>query len=366
MNKLIVNMIMALCLFVPNTHANNTPQPSSTSYWTGSPYQRNQQDSVDLSIPGTDFLDIKIEGRSKLNQDVLRIYYDKRRRHESFSGIVNETITVPGDSVRVTFNSQGTPLKDGSFRVTIHASSPYTQFKKMEARLEAALNNISANGAQHAEQEVLRNIQTFREIYEQLKDSKDPLSLATKISQALSDVSESYARISGMRASVRANNAVQLAELSKVLEETRAYAEQLGQRQRNAEDQYQADHNNLKKETDALAQKKLEFALRAQNSLIESMRAQQRSWLDFAVMQEKIREKMESYSQSIDLLLYVLEINSQVYREAAHAMQLRHNIDVALRALEGLSDLQEVLAVITDTWRDVLDLRAQIRDIHSR
>jgi len=65
---------------------------------------------------------------------------------------------------------------------------------------------------------------------------------------------------------------------------------------------------------------------------------------------------MSTFSASterVDFVLFVLQKNAQVYREAANTAQLRRNVRLALQDLQALGAIENSLIDLAASWREV-------------
>ena len=58
-------------------------------------------------------------------------------------------------------------------------------------------------------------------------------------------------------------------------------------------------------------------------------------------------------TERVDFVLFVLEKNAQVYREAANTAQLRRNVRLALQDLQALGAIENSLIDLASSWREV-------------
>ena len=58
-------------------------------------------------------------------------------------------------------------------------------------------------------------------------------------------------------------------------------------------------------------------------------------------------------TERVDFVLFVLQKNAQVYREAANTAQLRRNVRLALQDLQSLGAIESSLIDLAASWREV-------------
>jgi len=64
--------------------------------------------------------------------------------------------------------------------------------------------------------------------------------------------------------------------------------------------------------------------------------------------------------KKIELLLHILKTNAIVYKEAAKVAKLRRSAKSALINLQSLSEIQNILGDLQNSWIEVNDLVSEI------
>ena len=65
-------------------------------------------------------------------------------------------------------------------------------------------------------------------------------------------------------------------------------------------------------------------------------------------------------TNKVDFVLFVLEKNAQVYREASNTAQLRRNVRLALNDLQSLGAIESSLSDLAASWREVDQIVGEI------
>ncbi len=88
--------------------------------WTTGHYSNNANISHNLSISGASALTVTINGETENGYDYITIYNSSGTQVGRFSGVINETLTVSGSSIRAVLTSDGSVTKSG---VTVSIST---------------------------------------------------------------------------------------------------------------------------------------------------------------------------------------------------------------------------------------------------
>ena len=88
-------------------------------------------------------------------------------------------------------------------------------------------------------------------------------------------------------------------------------------------------------------------------SVLNSLNAQKQIWVKFADSQSRLMATFTTSTERVDFVLFVLQKNAQVYREAANTAQLRRNVRLALQDLQALGGIENSLIDLASSWREV-------------
>ena len=103
-----------------------------------------------------------------------------------------------------------------------------------------------------------------------------------------------------------------------------------------------------------------QITISANLSVLHSLNAQVEIWRRFESTQQRLAASLQQSAQRTDFLLFVLEKNAQVYREAANTAQLRRDADLALNNLQALGGIESSLTDLAASWRAVDQLVNEI------
>jgi hypothetical protein len=127
-----------------------------------------------------------------------------------------------------------------------------------------------------------------------------------------------------------------------------------------------AESNSLQKRlrnvTDEFELKEINLTLQGNNSIVSSLEAQHVIWDKFYSSQNKLLESLDLNGRKVDLLLQALEVNSNVYHEAATVAHLRQSAQGALESLGNLADIQNIIGDLQDSFLQVNDIVSEISE----
>lgn len=103
-----------------------------------------------------------------------------------------------------------------------------------------------------------------------------------------------------------------------------------------------------------------QITISANLSVLHSLNAQVEIWRRFEDTQKRLASSLQQSASRTDFLLFVLEKNAQVYREAANTAQLRQDAHLALSNLEALGGIESSLTDLAASWRAVDQLVNEI------
>lgn len=103
-----------------------------------------------------------------------------------------------------------------------------------------------------------------------------------------------------------------------------------------------------------------QIIISANTSVLNSLQAQIEIWQRFERSQERLVSTLKISTAKVDFVLFVLEKNAQVYREAANTAQLRRNVRLALNDLQSLGAIESSLSDLAASWREVDQIVGEI------
>ncbi|MEM7256767.1 MAG: hypothetical protein AAF404_05210 [Pseudomonadota bacterium] len=96
-----------------------------------------------------------------------------------------------------------------------------------------------------------------------------------------------------------------------------------------------------------------DVTVRANTSVINSLQTQIAIWRQFEDTQQRLATSLKLSTDKVDFLLFVLEKNALVYREAANTAKLRQSVRLALSNLQALGAIEHTLSDLASSWQEV-------------
>lgn len=106
--------------------------------------------------------------------------------------------------------------------------------------------------------------------------------------------------------------------------------------------------------------RKLEIDINSKKSIINSLKDKNKVWNNFRLSQEKLLLKLKKNSEIIDLFLFALDKNADVYKEAADVAMLRKSAKSMLSQLKLLNATDDLINNIENNWLEINDLMNEI------
>lgn len=103
-----------------------------------------------------------------------------------------------------------------------------------------------------------------------------------------------------------------------------------------------------------------QIIISANTSVLHSLQAQIEIWQRFERAQQRLVSTLQISTEKVDLVLFVLEKNAQVYRAASDTAQLRRNVRLALNDLQALGAIENTLTDLAASWREVDQIVSEI------
>lgn len=110
----------------------------------------------------------------------------------------------------------------------------------------------------------------------------------------------------------------------------------------------------------AIDPQRRDVTVRANTSVIHSLQTQIAIWQRFEDTQQRLATSLKLSTDKVDFLLFVLEKNALVYREAANTAKLRQSVRLALANLQALGAIENTLSDLTSSWQEVDRIMGEI------
>lgn len=354
------------------------PVESSTTFVIGKyaqsqtgHYANNLKLNKILSIPDADELEVTIRGKiekccqskniTKKCCDYLTIYDSNEQEIGKFSGLINEHLYVTGSTIRVTFRSDRRTTDEG-VKVTIAARLPASIFNEIKGQLFAVIEQFLTFGTTEAYIKIRYNLQSIKTLHTTLIQREKIEGIVNEIAEELLAISKSYQEIAAMAPSIMAKHQEQFNVINDLKSKTSSAIEKIGQQQKKYQtllekSQPEVSSNQL---NESLEEQKTQFSIDSYNNILQTLYAQQAIWNKFYEAQEILAQRLKRYSQKISILLYILNINAQVYEQAANVALLHNTTIVSLNNLSHLTELQKIMTEIEGSENEITQWLSKI------
>ncbi len=340
---------------MPQTEFRTNPPGTGT-------YKNDTHLDKELSIPGAEALEVIVTGETEEKYDILRIYNENMEEVRRLSGDFSDLrpFVVRGSWIKVTFNSDNRTVKKGAV-VSIKAASPARPFREIKQKVIETVERVTSTGAEQANRELVNHTSLFSQLRTDLeKKTKIEGSEIRRLTGGLLAVADSYAKIAGLHDKVMEENEEGFERLKILGKRTLKYKQNVQDWKYNEETELAKLMAEIANERDETARRKKEISIQTKQSIIGSLDTQIQIWQDFYNTQGKIQEKLKLFTEKVGLLLYTLQMNAQVYRQAATVLQLNGDIRDALATLNSLSTLESVLGDIKKSWDEVENMKNEL------
>ena len=202
---------------------------------------------------------------------------------------------------------------------------------------------------------------TYRLLYDNLIKFQ---SLSTRVQQAphmddvieelateLDEIADNFEKAARLRVKYSENTVDSRALMAAKHRETQAAIAEIDRRIQFTQDETRRAQNAIA--TTDLQRDKNRIIVSSNQSVLNSLDAQKQIWERFADSQSRLMATFSASTERVDFVLFVLQKNAQVYREAANTAQLRRNVRLALQDLQSLGAIENSLVDLAASWREV-------------
>ncbi|HHB92049.1 MAG TPA: hypothetical protein ENK59_02405 [Thioploca sp.] len=352
MQLLIISLLIAT---ITNTS-------SSTSFAVGKyagehEYTNNLTLNKKLTIADAEELEVSIIGKTEKCCDFITIYADKKFK---FSGVIEQKFIVSGSSIRVIFKSDGRTTDEGVL-VKIATRLPASIFNDIKKQLLVSITKILQYGTNEIYVKINHNLQALKQLHTKLKTTQKNYSIINKIIRELIVISQNYQEIANMSNNIMYAHKQQFGIINNLKQQTLHNIDKIKYKYQNYQLLLNDAKNKLVELDDPLEIQRYKFSIDGYNAIMRTLTEQQQIWDRFYHAQEVIKDKLDAHSQKVKLLLHVLGINSQIYKQSANVALLRQNSVLKLNNLINLPELQNVINNLKISETDILKLLEKIK-----
>ncbi|ACK65335.1 hypothetical protein PCC8801_1270 [Rippkaea orientalis PCC 8801] len=230
------------------------------------------------------------------------------------------------------------------------------KFNDMKTRVSNSHRSIKEYKASDAYREItnaLGKLQTIRTLVERI-DNVD--KVVDEVANGLDEIAFAYEKIADFGPEVMRHWNEKVYLLKDIDGQTLKTESDLLEEITELESVSQLRREQLDNITNEIEIKKINVDLKANSSRINSLKTQIVIWEKFHQTQEKLLGKLQTQQGQLDLMIYILDANAKVYREAANTARLASSAKSALQELGDLADLQGIVIELQDSWSDLDDI----------
>jgi len=328
-------------------------------------YENNMKVEKTLSLPDADKLDdelqVVIQGEVEECCDYIIIYDQDKQQIGKYAGQLDEKLIVNGNTIHVTFFSDRRTTKKG-FKISIAKRLSAIIFNEIKEQLFTLTEQILTFGTQQIFSQLQTHLNAFNKLQEQIAQSFEIEPLIAQISQQLVHMSETYQIVAAKNAEINQFHQQQFEQLKQLIARTDLYIKKIYSKKEYFLTKVTEAQNQLKALEVPLERQKIEYTINSYRKLQQNLYAQKELWEKFHVLQKQTQSSLETYSQAVSILFHVLNVNAQVYKEAANLaiwgqfFELKNN-------LSNQQELQSIINSIKESEKNILELIAKVKNL---
>ncbi len=323
---------------------------------TQSTYAKNLNENRELTIPGVEALEVRIEGMTEQGYDFLSIYDAQKILIHKLSGPINTAFTIKGTKIYLHFYSDNRSEETG-VKVEVRPASLFGEFK---SRLLRIADKILKQGTAQIHQKVTAHLTEFKNISKNIPAQEQPLR--EMVIAQLSMLTKIYQDTANLRSKIMDLHQTQFALITSLKDETVGYQQEL---QKNLLSYQNALHEAQAAEQDStlspFEQNRLTVSIQAYQRIIEQITQQQLDWQQFTEKQELLEHSLKGYSKKVELLFHFLAVNATVYEQATR-LALMHTLTSS--DLHNLIELNELEKMVNALAQDEQAIHNLLKTIH--
>lgn len=117
-----------------------------------------------------------------------------------------------------------------------------------------------------------------------------------------------------------------------------------------------------KANSDTTSSAKMAITRKGNESLISSLESQNRIWGKLRDERENLSREMRKNSDKLDLLVHIISVNSEVYKEASNTSHLMSTDQEKIEGLAGLANVQGITDELQNDWSQVNSLITTLQE----
>ena len=195
------------------------------------------------------------------------------------------------------------------------------------------------------------NLAAFRALSTRVQQAPHMDDVIEELATELDEIAGNFEKAAKLRVKYGKNTTDSRALMAAKHRETQAAINEINNRIQMAQAETRRAQNAIA--TTDLQRDKNRIIVSSNQSVLNSLDAQKQIWVRFADSQSRLMSTFSASTERVDFVLFVLQKNAQVYREAANTAQLRRNVRLALQDLQSLGAIENSLIDLAASWREV-------------
>lgn len=232
------------------------------------------------------------------------------------------------------------------------------------SEIQENVRNSALSASNYKAKEVYKDIEKaladLQKIHRLVQESDDVDDVIEQVADGLSKIAETYKRVASLKDNINEYWRGEFSYLQDINIETLKTKEQLEKEINKFRLENNSLRRNLESSVDDIESNRLNIGIKANESIINSVDAKILIWNKFYEAQEKLLASLKLNSRRINLLLYALDKNAEVYNKAAEVARLRNSAKAALRNLNNLANIEDLIGDLQDSWLEVNSLVTEI------
>lgn len=225
------------------------------------------------------------------------------------------------------------------------------QFNHIKQSVLDTVSESQRMGAATTYNLLTKNLAAFQTLSIRVQQAPHLDDVIEELATELDTIASNFEKAAKLRVEYGENTLDSRNLMAKKHRETQAAITEINRRIQVADTEMRLAQNSIANTT--LQRDKNRIIVSSNRSVLNSLEAQKQIWVRFAESQSRLMSTFTQSTERVDFVLFVLQKNAQVYREAANTAQLRRNVRLALQDLQSLGAIENSLIDLAASWREV-------------
>ncbi len=225
------------------------------------------------------------------------------------------------------------------------------QFNQIKQTVLDTVSESQHVGAATTYHLLAENLAAFRSLSIRVRQANHMDDVIEELASELDVIAGNFEKAAKLRVEYGQNTEDSRSLMARKHRETQNAIDEIQRRIYHAQAELNLAQSSIN--TTSLQRDKNRIIISSNQSVLNSLEAQKQIWERFADSQSRLMTTFTASTERVDFVLFVLEKNAQVYREAANTAQLRRNVRLALQDLQSLGAIENSLIDLAASWREV-------------